>query len=952
MNLRFAAFAVVLGAAGVSAGPCPATVPTQAGYVFSNIAAGTSSTGGSATVACANGYTGTPAALTCATTATTWPAATGCTAPTGPSLGGLATGATCTPACVTAYETCAGPTGTTGQCIGTIDTATGKPVDPCKNGGNKAAPNAATACTSTQRCVIDIAYKQSSSTRPTWGCVSADSDVKSLSATCIPSANLQTFVVTSVPSGSVIADWQAVFPALTSVPAVGQTVTVGVTSVPALKSTAGTVGCPREKPTCQQGTCRGAAPVAASTTVANSKYLVASIGDTDFSLCGNAVVTATSLVAGTPYIIKTAPTTAFPGATVTTAGTVFVSTGPASAAGGDAYQVKFIATKACSGGSGTVIPQPPSMEADVTKLLGASQVFDASKLTQSTNFGGASAGSNGIAAVPDGAQTLPSGSLTQIGADVTAKMPELKMSCTPVAAGSFVSGTQYYIAVVGDSTFPGASANTVGTSFTATGAGSGTGKAVTADCKDNGSSALALAAGANTALTAIRMDDNTGTGNVGLPKTALSLGTGTKATVDSVVLTAGKTLEISSSDANGAFTTTAPPEVAATGVVSGTSYVIKTLGTTTATQWGSLGATSVTAGAFVIGTVYIIATPGDQKFTTIGARDNNAGTIFKATGAGTASTATPPNSGVALVLKFTATAAGSAGLGSGVVQKAGTGLSLEGTAKLVVSGAGKVTLAPDEASRANPDAKISANGGAVLSGDLGKMGLEIAATSSSDGTASVDQVSTTGVSGQGTLTIPTGGKLTLTSASSTSGSTVTPTLNMLKGGTVDATGTTALSVATASLNGTLAIKAGGSQSNYIQDIQACGPDGVININLDSLPASGNATAMLNYDSASVPKADRDKFTCKVNLVSGGATTAATTVTSFPSGITTIATTTAAPAGRRLLATSSCTYAVWTDGSLQTAQGPCPTPTPAPGHSSAAAMALSAAVLCAVGLIHG
>jgi len=695
--------------------------------------------------------------------------------------------------------------------------------------------------------------------------------------------------------------------------------------------------------------------VPATTTVANSQYLIATLGTTDFTTCGNAAVASTALVAGKPYIIKTAPSSAanMPGASAATVGTFFVATGVGSVgSNGDAYSAKFLANAACTG-TGTVIPQPPKMDADVTKLLGSTQNFDASKLTQSLSFGAAADATNGVAQIPTSPQTLPSGSLTQFGAGVT-QVPRLTMACPSVLATSLVSGTEYYITFLGTTTsWPGLIGSAaVGTKFTNSGAATGTGTAVTSDCKDKGSSALAFAANVNTPITAIRMDDsNAGSASAvtGVPTTALTLGAGAKTTVDSVVLTAGKTLEVSSTDANGAFTTTAPTEVAATAVVSGTSYVIKTLGSTTVLQWGTLGATSVTAGSFVTNTVYVIVTTGDQKFTEIGARDNNVGTIFKAKGAGTLSTANPPNSGVALPLKFTATAAGQAGFGTGSVQTAGSGLSLEGAAKVVVTGAGKVTLTPDEASKASPDAKIQVSGGAVLKGDLGKMGLEIAATSSADGTASVDQVSTTGVSGQGTLTIPSGGKLTLTSASSTSGSTVTPTLNMLKGGSVDATGTTALSVATASLNGTLAIKAGNTQSNYIQDIQACGPDGVININLDNLPASGSASAMLNYDPASVPKADRDTFTCQVNLVSGGATTAATTVASFPSGITT----TAATAGRRLLA-SSCTYAVWTDGSLQTAQGPCQTPTPTPttDHSSASAMALSAAVLCAVGLIHG
>ena len=53
------------------------------------------------------------------------------------------------------------------------------------------------------------------------------------------------------------------------------------------------------------------------------------------------------------------------------------------------------------------------------------------------------------------------------------------VSTTPINAGSFVSGRTYKIASVGTTNFAaiGASANTVGTVFTATGVGSGTGTA-------------------------------------------------------------------------------------------------------------------------------------------------------------------------------------------------------------------------------------------------------------------------------------------------------------------------------------------------------------------------------------------------------------------------------------------------------------------------------------------
>jgi hypothetical protein len=43
----------------------------------------------------------------------------------------------------------------------------------------------------------------------------------------------------------------------------------------------------------------------------------------------------------------------------------------------------------------------------------------------------------------------------------------------------------------------------------------------------------------------------------------------------------------------------------------------------------------VSAGSFVISTEYVITSAGDTDFTLIGAADNNVGTVFTATGAGT-----------------------------------------------------------------------------------------------------------------------------------------------------------------------------------------------------------------------------------------------------------------------------------------------------------------------------
>lgn len=71
------------------------------------------------------------------------------------------------------------------------------------------------------------------------------------------------------------------------------------------------------------------------------------------------------------------------------------------------------------------------------------------------------------------------GSAEKVGTtDVVAGMTFSRATPT-VAAGKFVVGTQYRIATIGNTDFTsiGASANTIGTTFTATGVGAGTGTA-------------------------------------------------------------------------------------------------------------------------------------------------------------------------------------------------------------------------------------------------------------------------------------------------------------------------------------------------------------------------------------------------------------------------------------------------------------------------------------------
>jgi len=80
--------------------------------------------------------------------------------------------------------------------------------------------------------------------------------------------------------------------------------------------------------------------------------------------------------------------------------------------------------------------------------------------------------------------------------------------------------------------------------------------------------------------------------------------------------------------------------IGATIVTSGsfeidTEYAITTLGGT-ATPFEDIGASLVNVGSFVVGTEYIIKTPGDSDWISIGAANNNAGTVFIASNNGSA----------------------------------------------------------------------------------------------------------------------------------------------------------------------------------------------------------------------------------------------------------------------------------------------------------------------------
>jgi len=291
-----------------------------------------------------------------------------------------------------------------------------------------------------------------------------------------------------------------------------------------------------------------------------------------------------------------------------------------------------------------------------------------------------------------------------------------------------------------------------------------------------------------------------------------------------------------------------------------------------------------------------------------------------------------------------------------------TELALSSDAAVILNGGGKFSLTSNAATQALTTPTFTATGNPTMAGDVGKNKITVSATTSGDAKLTVGTTlnAAAGISGTGTVTVPSGSKLTFKAPATTTsdGASVTPTLDIAKGGTVDASDASSFTAGVTNIAGSLKIKAkkDGTQANYVQDIAACGSDGTISIALDIAPDVGKSVAVLNYDPSLVPSADRAAFKCNIEVTVGSATSAtkAVVVTAFPTAVasTTVQATSAPAAGRRLLADATCTYAVWNSGSLETAQGPCYTGTTAPANQdSASGLVLSATVLLAVAMVH-
>jgi hypothetical protein len=130
----------------------------------------------------------------------------------------------------------------------------------------------------------------------------------------------------------------------------------------------------------------------------------------------------------------------------------------------------------------------------------------------------------------------------------------------------------------------------------------------------------------------------------------------------------------------------------------------------TAAAWTALTSgrltTVETAGSFVVGRTYEITAGGNTVFTTIGAANNNVGTIFTATGAGTGTgTATPI--GTVLVAIASGGTANAYSVDGGITWTAGGALPATATWSSIASGNGRwIAVANGSADNA-----ISINGG-------------------------------------------------------------------------------------------------------------------------------------------------------------------------------------------------------------------------------------------------
>lgn len=231
-----------------------------------------------------------------------------------------------------------------------------------------------------------------------------------------------------------------------------------------------------------------------------------------------------------------------------------------------------------------------------------SSIVDLNEFTISTTMGGAAV-----------SLTNAAGSATFVTNDYAYALApngvSAKIVFAPqtITAGSFVIGNDYVIQSIGstDFTLVGATSNTIGTAFTATGVGSGTGTATTT--YDTSYDFISYAVLGETSPTQYGYT---------LPQTQVFTYSGsTVFALDNYI--ASNWEDASIVEVNGIR-------------IPISNYTIDPIGDTI-----NFISTYVAAPAIISGLSYQIATIGTTDFTLIGASGNTAGVIFTATGAGT-----------------------------------------------------------------------------------------------------------------------------------------------------------------------------------------------------------------------------------------------------------------------------------------------------------------------------
>ena len=231
-------------------------------------------------------------------------------------------------------------------------------------------------------------------------------------------------------------------------------------------------------------------------------------------------------------------------------------------------------------------------------------------------------------------------------------------------AGTFTVGLSYRILSIGttDFTLIGAASNTVGITFTATGAGTGTGTAILTTGDMPGRLVFSTTADGASSPTERMRIDNAGSVGIGvggalsagvsfqvnknITGSTISYGIYSRGTIQSDVTSSAASYISWPATQAAAFTLGSLYHYRATqGTFGAGSTVTNQMGfyvdatPTGATNnygfYGSISASSVTAGSFVVGTSYKITSIGTTDFTLIGASSNTVGTVFTATGAGT-----------------------------------------------------------------------------------------------------------------------------------------------------------------------------------------------------------------------------------------------------------------------------------------------------------------------------